>query len=384
MSRDGHFVAYFGSGRSADAHNIRTLFVRDTQSGFDVYTNTLINPQLAASPIGEASLSPDGRRLLYHVSVVPGYTSPALTNTLYLDDVMSGTNLLTVTSTRPLHSSGQWSADGRYCAFLSSTNLTGGDDGTNKLYLCDATTGALTVIDRDREPGGSLSAFLDSPVMSMDGRFVSYRSATNTTNPQINLFLFDQLAATNSVLASESMAASPPTWVSLPSISGSGATVAVSSSDPGWIAYDLNRVEDVFALAPGIGAALDSDGDGIPDWWMDEHFGHPTGLASDLTRAQDDYDGDGMNNWQEWVAKTDPTDKGSRLVLVNPVWTPSGVTITWQSVPGVIYCVERSSGVSAEPFVILKSNIAAQGVTTSFTDTNSPGSSHYLYCIRVQ
>ena len=55
-----------------------------------------------------------------------------------------------------------------------------------------------------------------------------------------------------------------------------------------------------------IVAGVDSDGDGIPDSWMMQHFGHSTGLASDRSRAQDDADGDGMSNLQEYLAGTDP------------------------------------------------------------------------------
>jgi hypothetical protein len=45
---------------------------------------------------------------------------------------------------------------------------------------------------------------------------------------------------------------------------------------------------------------LDSDGDGIPDWWCQMYFGHPNGQADDLTRAGDDWDGDGLTNLQEY------------------------------------------------------------------------------------
>ena len=34
---------------------------------------------------------------------------------------------------------------------------------------------------------------------------------------------------------------------------------------------------------------LDSDGDGIPDNWMMQYFGHATGQAGDLSRAQDEH-----------------------------------------------------------------------------------------------
>jgi|GEM_PF-2501692 len=50
----------------------------------------------------------------------------------------------------------------------------------------------------------------------------------------------------------------------------------------------------------------DSDGDGIPDWWTQLYFGHPTGLARDYSRAADDPDGDGLTNFQEFQLGTDP------------------------------------------------------------------------------
>jgi hypothetical protein len=50
----------------------------------------------------------------------------------------------------------------------------------------------------------------------------------------------------------------------------------------------------------------DSDGDGIPNSWMIQYFGHPTGLESDLSRAGDDWDDDGLTNLQEYQSGTLP------------------------------------------------------------------------------
>jgi len=50
----------------------------------------------------------------------------------------------------------------------------------------------------------------------------------------------------------------------------------------------------------------DSDGDGIPDWWLMQYFGHPTGMASDKSRAQDDANGDGLSNRQKFVNRSNP------------------------------------------------------------------------------
>jgi len=62
-------------------------------------------------------------------------------------------------------------------------------------------------------------------------------------------------------------------------------------------------------------SGVDSDADGIPDSWMIEHFGHSTGFAGDRSRAQDDVDGDGMTNLQEYLAGCDPWDPQSSLKL---------------------------------------------------------------------
>lgn len=60
----------------------------------------------------------------------------------------------------------------------------------------------------------------------------------------------------------------------------------------------------------------DSDGDGQPDGWCQQHFGHPLGEAGDGSRAQDDGDGDGLANGDEFGAGTDPTNRASVFTLL--------------------------------------------------------------------
>ncbi len=60
---------------------------------------------------------------------------------------------------------------------------------------------------------------------------------------------------------------------------------------------------------------LDSDCDGIPDGWMQQYFGSPTGMVSNLSMPWQDADGTGQNNFFKYVAGLDPTNPASVFVL---------------------------------------------------------------------
>jgi hypothetical protein len=110
-------------------------------------------------------------------------------------------------------------------------------------------------------------------------------------------------------------------------------------------------------------------------------YGLPTDGSADFI----DSDNDGMNNWQEWIAGTSPTDSASALRLLQPIKGVSGVTVTWQSVTNRIYLLERASSVGAQPsFSPFADNIVGQAGTTSYLDTNILGSSTFFYRVRIE
>jgi hypothetical protein len=114
--------------------------------------------------------------------------------------------------------------------------------------------------------------------------------------------------------------------------------------------------------------------------WLQQY-----GLPIDGSADYADTDHDGMNNYQEWRAGTDPTNPLSVLKLLTPSATDASVTLTWQSVPTRNYYVLRSTNLGAAgSFSLLATNIPGLSGTTSFTDPSAPVPGPAFYRVGVQ
>lgn len=73
---------------------------------------------------------------------------------------------------------------------------------------------------------------------------------------------------------------------------------------------------------------------------------------------------------------------GPPITMQLPEFVPSEVEVTWQSVAGHAYSIERATN-PATPYSVLQSNILGQVGTTSYTDTNAIGGGPFFYRVGV-
>jgi Tol biopolymer transport system component len=353
MSADGRFVAsWLGTSQ---------VRVWDSQLAANIYTNVT-----ARFPV----LSPSGAKLMLQDSSISGATR------LVVRDLAAKSNLVALTNGLPLRIAAPWSADERFVAVVAAKQTHPYPATSNDVYLCDLSSGALTLISTNAShTGPALGGFSEWPSVSSDGRYVAYRSfATNlvlepTPSPP-NIFLFDRITGLNQFVSPARSVSGWSSWNSRPSFGGS--TVFFQSW--GGSASDLNRVQDLFALV----LESDTDADGIPDSWLTQYFGHPTAQAGDQSRAQDDPDGDGLTNLQEYLAGTDPTNPASvlRVQITVDVSSVSAV-LTWAAAPGRSYGVQYKDSLTDPVWIDAAGSVSISGGQGSIVVTPVQPSRYY-------
>jgi len=149
-----------------------------------------------AGSVTSAALGPTGNRLLY--------TTPS---GIVVTDLLLASNLFSCTLPVPIRNSNPWSADEQFAVFATKSNLVLGDaNAANDIYLCNLSSGQITLVSINLAHTGSANGPSDSPCISGDGRFVMYRSfATDLASSPANvpnLYVFDRFTGSNSLLAS--------------------------------------------------------------------------------------------------------------------------------------------------------------------------------------
>lgn len=129
--------------------------------------------------------------------------------------------------------------------------------------------------------------------------------------------------------------------------------------------YDggLRNSEQSYALliSGGVSYESDSDNDTLPDYWESLYF---TNTASAI--VAEDSDKDGMSNYDEYIAGTDPTDDNSFLEVLSEAYD-SGLVISWSSVTGKVYSLCYCTNLVTDDFCVTQSAIEATPPMNTFT-----------------
>jgi hypothetical protein len=116
-------------------------------------------------------------------------------------------------------------------------------------------------------------------------------------------------------------------------LSGSTSIVLHGVSSAGGQYIGLDDVEVV---------SIDQDGDGMSDEYESANGLNPQ-VAAD---RNGDADGDGQTNHGEYVAGTAANSSTSVLTITSVQGSPASLTLTWTSVPGKTYRIERATGLN--------------------------------------
>jgi hypothetical protein len=112
--------------------------------------------------------------------------------------------------------------------------------------------------------------------------------------------------------------------------------------------------------------------------WL-QQYGLPTDGSADYA----DSDGNGMKNWQKWVAGLNPTNAASVLQVLSPMPSGTNLVVTWQSVTNINYFLQRSSSLAPGSFQPLATNLPGWAGVTTYIDSNAPAPGPWYYRVGV-
>ncbi|OGV41364.1 MAG: hypothetical protein A2X46_16165 [Lentisphaerae bacterium GWF2_57_35] len=119
------------------------------------------------------------------------------------------------------------------------------------------------------------------------------------------------------------------------------------------------------------------DGDGLPAWWKDLY-----GLASG-DGPGGDKDNDGMSNYDEYIAGTNPNSIDDVLeVSIDP--SGSGINIDWSSKTNINYYVERTDRLLPQPVWQSIYFGTALGNSDGVVDNSTAQNTNLFYRVRVK
>jgi fibronectin type 3 domain-containing protein len=278
---------------------------------------------------------------------------------------------------------------------------------TMTLYVNGAAVGTNTnVTARPSQLGNTTQNDLGksqfAPDPYLNGALDDFRIYTRALSAsEIGVLSTAQIAAPQNVTATPGSTQIALAWSAVPG--ATAYTIQRSSSASGPFTVLARGVASASYLDTGLGDATTRyytvAAEGLPgegtasapvsattftllEKWRFENFGTAsnTGAAADGA----DPDGDGLTNAQEYTAGTDPRSAASALRISQVRPSGSNLVVSFATVVGRTYNVERSDTLQSGSWTPVQSGIAGTGGVVQITDPNAAAQPKRFYRISVQ
>lgn len=233
-----------------------------------------------------------------------------------------------------------WVKDRAYS--LGSFGYSGGTTGFISSTISNVCSADYPLYRWERYSGSSFRYLFDCPEGVYETRLLEAENFWNGPNQRaFNVFIEGQQVLTDfDIFAATGGKSIPITLVFTNAVADAQLEIQFSAQPQ----FDNARASGIQVKKV---ADLDSDGDGIPDWWMLGYFDHPTGQDADNSLASEDADGDGTSNFNEFMAGTDPTDLNSAFRITDIRIVGNDLTITWTTRADKTNQLQRSSALGS-------------------------------------
>jgi hypothetical protein len=207
-----------------------------------------------------------------------------------------------------------------------------------------------------------LTAFLGKTI-----QVVWYYAVIGDGSPPLDGWLVDDVSITGvagggTIVITKNLGQGTFTLNGLLSQFGTALSTTITNAPPG--PYTLQFSDVAFYQTPpdqagtltnggrlalsGVYDFIDANRNGISDAWEKYYFGSAPASRTQFT----DSDGDGMSDYAEFIAGTNPTNPASKLIFLSATLQPNKhLQLEWAAIPGRLYQVESSTALPPQtPF----------------------------------
>lgn len=246
-----------------------------------------------------------------------------------------------------------------------------------KVYLCghDHFFNVARIDDGDGNPANDLYQFIVGTGGSTNWPPQLYGyNGTNAPYTPINLW---NITETYGYLLVE---------ISGPGTNDLGVTMTWKQRtyDTNTASYIYVATTNVFTYA-AVNRYVDSVGDGIPDWWRAQYFGGTGTTTNSYSCATCDPDHDGVDNYHEYIAGTNPTNALSNFQIQSISNSAAGLTVCYQSAWGRNYTLYSTTNLASGVWspVPSQTDMLGDGGVNALTDPAPATNTLRFYRISV-